>query len=95
MSWNPAVEPTYPEEVGVDAIETLIVPRAGDLGGFEVRRALPAPKRQMVGPFIFFDQAGLETTSLTSAVARSSRSERARAVEPMTEAPARAIARDR
>ncbi|MEM9855345.1 MAG: pirin family protein, partial [Pseudomonadota bacterium] len=42
----------------VDAIETVIVPRARDLGGFEVRRALPAPKRQMVGPFIFFDQMG-------------------------------------
>ena len=40
------------------SIETLIVPRARDLGGFEVRRALPAPKRQMVGPFIFFDQMG-------------------------------------
>jgi redox-sensitive bicupin YhaK (pirin superfamily) len=39
-------------------IETLIIPRARDLGGFEVRRALPAPKRQMVGPFIFFDQMG-------------------------------------
>jgi hypothetical protein len=44
--------------VGLDAIQTLIIPRARDLGGFEVRRALPAPKRQMVGPFIFFDQAG-------------------------------------
>lgn len=58
MSWNPALEPGCPDEVGPDAIETLIVPRARDLGGFEVRRALPAPKRQMVGPFIFFDQAG-------------------------------------
>lgn len=58
MSWNPAMEPGCPDEVGIDAIETLIVPRARDLGGFEVRRALPAPKRQMVGPFIFFDQAG-------------------------------------
>ena len=58
MSWNPAIEPGCPDEVGVDAIETLIIPRARDLGGFEVRRALPAPKRQMVGPFIFFDQAG-------------------------------------
>ncbi|MFN7002696.1 MAG: pirin family protein [Roseinatronobacter sp.] len=58
MSWNPALDPGCPDEVGVDAIETLIVPRARDLGGFEVRRALPAPKRQMVGPFIFFDQAG-------------------------------------
>lgn len=58
MSWNPALEPGCPDNVGFDAIETLIIPRARDLGGFEVRRALPAPKRQMVGPFIFFDQAG-------------------------------------
>ena len=58
MSWNPTLEPGCTDEVGIDAIETLIVPRSRDLGGFEVRRALPAPKRQMVGPFIFFDQAG-------------------------------------
>jgi redox-sensitive bicupin YhaK (pirin superfamily) len=58
MSWNPALEPGCPDQIGVDAIETLIIPRARDLGSFEVRRALPAPKRQMVGPFIFFDQAG-------------------------------------
>jgi hypothetical protein len=58
MSWNPCLEPTCPSGEAVDAIETLIVPRARDLGGFEVRRALPAPKRQMVGPFIFFDQMG-------------------------------------
>ncbi|TCM69302.1 pirin family protein [Rhizobium sp. BK068] len=58
MSWNPAIAPACPEEVGLDAIDTLIIPRSRDLGGFEVRRALPAPKRQMVGPFIFFDQVG-------------------------------------
>jgi redox-sensitive bicupin YhaK (pirin superfamily) len=58
MSWNPALDPTCPTGDAVDAIETLIIPRARDLGGFEVRRALPAPQRQMVGPFIFFDQAG-------------------------------------
>jgi redox-sensitive bicupin YhaK (pirin superfamily) len=58
MSWNPSLEPGCPDEIGLDAIETLIIPRARDLGSFEVRRALPAPKRQMVGPFIFFDQAG-------------------------------------
>jgi redox-sensitive bicupin YhaK (pirin superfamily) len=34
------------------------VPRARDLGSFEVRRALPSAQRQMVGPFIFFDQMG-------------------------------------
>lgn len=58
MSWNPALDPDYPIGDAVDAIETLIVPRARDLGDFEVRRALPAPRRQMVGPFIFFDQMG-------------------------------------
>ncbi|RQP04340.1 pirin family protein [Paracoccus sp. MA] len=58
MSWNPALTPGCPDAAGMDQIETLIIPRARDIGGFEVRRALPAPKRQMVGPFIFFDQAG-------------------------------------
>jgi len=58
MSWNPALDPHCPTGDEIDAIETVIVPRARDLGGFEVRRALPAPKRQMVGPFIFFDQMG-------------------------------------
>ena len=57
MSWNPTHNPDCPG--AGDALETLIIPRARDLGGFEVRRrALPAPKRQMVGPFIFFDQMG-------------------------------------
>lgn len=58
MSWNPAIEAKCPDAHASGAIETLIIPRARDLGGFEVRRALPAPKRQMVGPFIFFDQVG-------------------------------------
>ncbi|MDO5612120.1 MAG: pirin family protein [Paracoccus sp. (in: a-proteobacteria)] len=58
MSWNPALTPGSPDAVHPEAIETLVIPRARDLGGFEVRRALPAPQRQMVGPFIFFDQMG-------------------------------------
>ncbi|MGV6847726.1 MAG: pirin family protein [Marinibacterium sp.] len=58
MSWNPALDPEFPSATALDAVETVIVPRARDLGDFEVRRALPAPKRQMVGPFIFFDQMG-------------------------------------
>lgn len=58
MSWNPHIEPHCPDAGSMEAIETIIIPRARDLGGFEVRRALPAPKRQMVGPFIFFDQMG-------------------------------------
>jgi hypothetical protein len=39
-------------------VESVIVPRARDLGGFSVRRALPSAQRQMVGPFIFWDQMG-------------------------------------
>ena len=58
MSWNPILDPSIPMGDAVDAIETVIVPRARDLGGFEVRRALPSAARQMVGPFIFFDQMG-------------------------------------
>lgn len=57
MSWTPAIDPKC-DTRNLDIIEMQIVPRARDLGGFEVKRALPAPKRQMVGPFIFFDQAG-------------------------------------
>lgn len=44
-----------PEGSGIEAV---LLPRAHDVGGFEVRRALPARERQMVGPFIFFDQMG-------------------------------------
>ena len=58
MSWNPALAPVCPDAASMDDIETLIIPRSRDLGSFEVRRALPAPARQMVGPFIFFDQMG-------------------------------------
>lgn len=38
--------------------EHIIVPRARDIGEFEVRRALPSAERMLVGPFIFFDQMG-------------------------------------
>ncbi|MBI1219437.1 MAG: pirin family protein [Rhodobacteraceae bacterium] len=58
MSWSPLLDPQIPIGDAVDAIEAVIVPRARDLGGFEVRRALPSQARQMVGPFIFFDQMG-------------------------------------
>ena len=56
--WNPLLDASIPIGDQVDTIETVIVPRARDLGGFEVRRALPSAQRQMVGPFIFFDQMG-------------------------------------
>src|SRR5437660_8439490 len=58
MSWLTADDPRPGDKLSCDAIEHIIVPRARDLGGFEVRRALPAAEEQMVGPFIFFDQMG-------------------------------------
>jgi redox-sensitive bicupin YhaK (pirin superfamily) len=58
MSWHPAEDPQPGDGFSCDAIETVIVPRSRDIGGFEVRRALPSAQRQMVGPFIFFDQMG-------------------------------------
>ena len=58
MSWQPCDDPQPGDQQSCDLIEHVIVPRARDLGGFEVRRALPSAKKQMVGPFIFFDQMG-------------------------------------
>ncbi len=58
MSWFKDNDPIPGDTQSCSAIEQIIVPRARDLGGFDVRRALPAPRRQMVGPFIFFDQMG-------------------------------------
>lgn len=39
-------------------VDIIVVPRAHDVGGFEVGRALPAREKQMVGPFIFLDRIG-------------------------------------
>ena len=58
MSWQPALNAKPGDTLSCDAIDMVIVPRARDLGGFSVRRALPSSQRQMVGPFIFFDQMG-------------------------------------
>jgi redox-sensitive bicupin YhaK (pirin superfamily) len=58
MSWMPSQDPVLGDKRSCDALDLVIVPRARDLGAFEVRRALPHGKRQMVGPFIFFDQMG-------------------------------------
>lgn len=53
----PALDPTDTAPAP-GSVETVLLPRTHDIGGFEVRRALPARERQMVGPFIFFDQMG-------------------------------------
>lgn len=58
MSHFPDHDPTIGDRLSCEAIEQVIVPRAHELGGFSVRRALPSIGRKMVGPFIFFDQMG-------------------------------------
>ena len=40
------------------AVQHLLRSHPRDIGGFAVRRVLPAVPRQMVGPFIFFDHMG-------------------------------------
>jgi len=39
-------------------IRVLVRPRSKDLGGFGVRRVLPASMVRSVGPFVFFDEMG-------------------------------------
>ena len=47
--------------VQTPVIETVIETRSREIvDGFKVRRALPSPRRRMVGPFIFLDQMGPE-----------------------------------
>src|SRR5262249_42640801 len=42
----------------MSATSAILKANVRDLGGFEVRRLLPAFPRKMVGPFIFFDHMG-------------------------------------
>jgi redox-sensitive bicupin YhaK (pirin superfamily) len=56
MSYQQAAEPNCTQSEG--SVELLIRPKAKELGGFTVRRLLPAPERRLVGPFIFFDHMG-------------------------------------
>jgi redox-sensitive bicupin YhaK (pirin superfamily) len=58
MSFFPGNDPLPGDAFACDAIELMVIPNAKDIGGFEVRRALPTAKRRLVGPFIFFDRMG-------------------------------------
>ena len=58
MSFFPGTDPAAGDAFACDAIESLIIPRSSDIGGFSVRRALPSRQRRLVGPFIFFDRMG-------------------------------------
>jgi hypothetical protein len=57
MSWMACDAPGERSEPD-SAVERVIASRPRDLGGFQVRRLLPSAHRQMVGPFIFFDEMG-------------------------------------
>lgn len=57
MSWLPCAEPDMDLNCP-DSVEMVILPRTGDIGNFEVHRALPFKEKRMVGPFIFWDQMG-------------------------------------
>ncbi len=58
MTGQRAETPDGGGPAGPTSIDTVIVPRMSDIGGFEVRRALPSSRRRMVGPFIFLDEMG-------------------------------------
>ena len=59
MSIETSVEPLCTEQSGTcSAIDLSILPKEHDLGGFSVRRVLPAVTRKMIGPWIFFDHMG-------------------------------------
>ena len=50
---------------GAMTISETLFPRISSLGPMQIRRVLPAPERQMVGPFIFMDQGGPQTLPRT------------------------------
>jgi hypothetical protein len=58
MSFFPGNDPRAGDAFASDQIELMVIPTSKDIGGFEVRRALPTVKRRLVGPFIFFDRMG-------------------------------------
>ncbi|MGH6814476.1 MAG: pirin family protein, partial [Hyphomicrobiaceae bacterium] len=68
MSWMKGKDPIPGDVRSCDAIEHVIVPRVRDIGGFAVRRALPSAQKQMIGPFIFFDQMGPAEMTIGSGV---------------------------
>ncbi|MBI3434694.1 MAG: pirin family protein [Proteobacteria bacterium] len=58
MSFFRGPDPRQGDAPSCAAIANMIVPRSVDLGGLNVRRALPHTTRRTVGPFVFFDHFG-------------------------------------
>jgi len=61
MSWQPSSDADCTADSGCAPVRSVIIPKAKDLGGFEVRRVLPAIEARSIGPFIFFDHMGPAT----------------------------------
>lgn len=51
--WNGKVSPSLEEDHPSPGITTILEPVDKDLGGFVVRRLLPAAARKRIGPFVF------------------------------------------
>jgi hypothetical protein len=76
VSWQPCDAPEL-RAGPCDPIDRVLVPRERDLGGFSVRRLLPAPERRAIGPFVFLDQMGpAELAAGRQAVLRAPRGAR-------------------
>lgn len=58
MSTLPADEPACADPSGDPAVDLVIAGRPRGVGTLTVARLLPAPKRRMVGPFVFLDHMG-------------------------------------
>jgi redox-sensitive bicupin YhaK (pirin superfamily) len=58
MSTSFADDPACVDAHNPDAIDLVIEGRPRDVGSFTVARLLPAPRRRMVGPFVFLDHLG-------------------------------------
>jgi hypothetical protein len=52
------IRSTVQEEAVMAIVDLVLHPDSRDIGGFSVRRALPAQARRMIGPFVFFDHLG-------------------------------------
>lgn len=58
MSIDSLHTPASASNSAAPSIETILIPRTNDIGGFEVGRVLPSKSKRMVGPFVFWDQMG-------------------------------------
>ena len=58
MTYAACQSPDTSDNPCPEAVELVVLPRTGDIGGFEVKRALPSQDKRMVGPFVFWDQMG-------------------------------------